>query len=66
MHKFKNEGDEYNFNWKVLEKVNKHKQGKTTHKLYLKEALKILQAISNCINKNLNLCVVPDTGTNFC
>ena len=36
-------------------KVNKNKPGKTTCKLCLKEALKIIQASSNCINKKSEL-----------
>ena len=28
LHKLKNEGEEYKLNWKILEKVNKHKPGK--------------------------------------
>ena len=55
IHKLKNEGEDYKLNWKILERVNKHQPGKTTCKLCLKEALKILQASNNCINKKSEL-----------
>ncbi len=55
IHTLKQNGSNYNLSWKILEKVSKPKQGKNTCRLCLKEALKILQANSNCINKRSEL-----------
>ena len=54
-HKLKQEGVDYNLSWKIIEKVNKPKQGKNTCRLCLKEALHILQADNKCINKRSEL-----------
>jgi len=53
IHKLKQEKTDYDLSWKILLKENKPRPGKNTCRLCLKEALLILQADKNCINKKI-------------